>query len=176
MASSPTTHRRSANNYLTSSLQRPKISAVRSLGGLSQSRVYAYVQIAGKILGYIWSQGSNKHLYVGIGWQDVPLCAGQSHIFITFYTSCKLRRCPTLLWRVRLDFWNACFIIWHLLNSCARRQQWGLPSGGGAGCLIMSIKLGCRRRIRPHPTTRNNANQVRMACSKRHGGKHDPYG
>ena len=69
--------------------------------------------------------------------------------------------------RLFIYFWNATFIIWHLSNSCVRRQQWGLSSGGGARCLIMSIKLGRIRRWRARPPTRNSANQVRTACSTR---------
>ena len=53
-------------------------------------------------------------------------------------------------------------IIWHLSNNCVRRQQWRLSSGGGARCLIMSIKLGHIR-----PPIKNIANQVRTTCSTR---------
>ena len=31
-----------------------------------------------------------------LGWPDVPLCVGQSHIFMTFQASHKLRPCPNL--------------------------------------------------------------------------------
>ena len=39
-----------------------------------------------------------------LGRPDVPLCAGQSRISMTLYTSRKLRRCPALLLTVRLDY------------------------------------------------------------------------
>ena len=111
---------------------------------------------------WICNQGDSLEVTC-LGWPDVPLCAGQSRITITiaFYTSCKLRRCPALLLTVRLDFWNTCFIIWHLSNSCVQRQQWGVIRGG-AGCLNMSIKMGRGCRLKPRPPTRNNANQVRI--------------
>lgn len=35
---------------------------------------------------------------------------------LLFILSHKLRRCLALLLTVRLQFWNACFIIWHLSN------------------------------------------------------------
>ena len=83
------------------------------------------------------------------------------------YFSHKLRRCLTLSLTVRLQF-----IIWHLSNGCVEKVV-RLSSGGGAGCLIMSIKQERGRRLRARPPPKNNANQVRTApaCSTRHGRK-----
>ena len=78
-----------------------------------------------------------------------------------------------LLLTVRLQFWNACFRIWHLSNGCVEKAV-RLSSGrGGAGCLIMSFKQERGRRLRARPPTKNNANQVGTApaCSTRHGRK-----
>ena len=48
------------------------------------------------------------------------------------------------------------------------RRQWGLSSGGGAGCLIMLIKRERGRRLRAHPLTKkqfkSGQNGTGMQC------------
>ena len=43
-----------------------------------------------------------------LGRPDVPLCAGQSPISMTLYTSLKMSHCPALLLTLRLDFFWKC--------------------------------------------------------------------